>query len=173
MSACAATRISPLPISTTKPWPTNFRNGCTARAWTKWSGNSPGAICMIVGGNMRLLSFGLLCLFLALAPSRDLAAQEWPGRPVTMIVPFPAGASVDILARAVANELSEKLGKQFIVDNRASAGGNLGGNAVAKATADGYTWLFGTPAPIALNKFMYKAMPYDSDRDFMPVVLAA
>jgi tripartite-type tricarboxylate transporter receptor subunit TctC len=122
---------------------------------------------------MRVLSFGLLGLALAIAPCHHAVAQEWPSRPVTMIVPFPAGASVDILARAVANELSEKLGKQFIVDNRAGAGGNLGGSAVAKAAADGYTWLFGTPAPIALNKFMYKAMPYDSDRDFMPVVLAA
>jgi tripartite-type tricarboxylate transporter receptor subunit TctC len=90
-----------------------------------------------------------------------------------MIVPFPAGAAVDTLARTVAHALSENLGKQFIVDNRAGAGGNLGGAAVAKATADGYTLLFGTPAPIALNKFMYKGLAYDSERDFTPVVLVA
>jgi tripartite-type tricarboxylate transporter receptor subunit TctC len=90
-----------------------------------------------------------------------------------MIVPFPAGAAVDTLARAVAHALSENFGKQFIVDNRAGAGGNLGGTAVAKAAADGHTWLFGTPAPIALNKFMYKGLAYDSERDFMPVVLVA
>jgi tripartite-type tricarboxylate transporter receptor subunit TctC len=101
------------------------------------------------------------------------AAQEWPNRPVTMIVPFPAGAAVDTLARAVANALSENLGKQFIVDNRAGAGGNLGGTAVAKAAADGYTLLFGTPAPIAMNKLMYKGLAYDSERDFTPVVLVA
>ena len=70
---------------------------------------------------MRLLSFGLLCLVLAVVPSRDFAAQEWPSRPVTMIVPFPAGASVDILARAVANELSEKLGKPFTQVTEAEA----------------------------------------------------
>ena len=90
-----------------------------------------------------------------------------------MIVPFPAGAAVDSLARAVANALSETLGKQFIVDNRTGAGGNIGGAAVAKAVADGYTLLFATPAPIALNKLMYKGLPYDSERDLTPVVLVA
>jgi len=121
---------------------------------------------------MRLLSFALFALLVA-APCERAAAQDWPSRPVTFIVPFPAGAAVDTLARAVANELSEKFGKQFIVDNRAGAGGNLGGTAVAKAAADGYTMLFGTPAPIALNKFMYKGLAYDSERDFIPVVLVA
>src|SRR6187402_1708754 len=104
------------------------------------------------GGNMRLLSLGLFGLALALAPCHGAIAQEWPNRPVTMIVPFPAGAAVDTLARAVANSLSETFGKQFIVDNRTGAGGNIGGAAVAKAPADGYTFLFGTPAPIAINK---------------------
>jgi tripartite-type tricarboxylate transporter receptor subunit TctC len=131
---------------------------------------------------MRLLSFGLLlALPLSLAPCHRAVAQEkvqdkaqgWPDRPVTLIVPFPAGAAVDALARAVAIELSEKLGKQFIVDNRAGAGGNLGGAAVARAAADGYTLLFGTPAPIALNKLMYKDLAYDSERDFAPVILVA
>jgi tripartite-type tricarboxylate transporter receptor subunit TctC len=122
---------------------------------------------------MRLLSFGLVGVALALAPCPGAVAQEWPNRPVTMIVPFPAGAAVDTLARAVAHALSEDFGKQFIVDNRAGAGGNLGGTAVAKAAADGHTWLFGTPAPIALNKFMYKGLAYDSERDFTPVVLVA
>ncbi|MDE5457149.1 tripartite tricarboxylate transporter substrate binding protein [Bradyrhizobium sp. CSA112] len=122
---------------------------------------------------MRMLTLGLLGLALALAPCHRAVAQEWPDRPVTMIVPFPAGAAVDTLARAVANTLSENFGKQFIVENRAGAGGNLGGAAVAKATADGYTWLFGTPAPIALNKFMYKGLAYDSERDFTSVVLVA
>jgi tripartite-type tricarboxylate transporter receptor subunit TctC len=122
---------------------------------------------------MRPLAFGLLGLALALTPCHRAVAQEWPNRPVTMIVPFPAGAAVDTLARAVAHALSEHFGKQFIVDNRAGAGGNLGGTAVAKASADGYTWLFGTPAPIALNKLMYKGLAYDSERDFTPVILVA
>jgi tripartite-type tricarboxylate transporter receptor subunit TctC len=122
---------------------------------------------------MRLFALGLFGLVLALAPSHRAMAQQWPNRPVTLIVPFPAGASADTLARTVAQALSENLGKQFIVDNRAGAGGNLGGTAVARAPADGYTLMFGTPAPIALNKFMYKGLAYDSERDFAPVVLVA
>jgi tripartite-type tricarboxylate transporter receptor subunit TctC len=123
---------------------------------------------------MRLLSISLIGTALAvLAPSHNVAAQEWPSRPVTFIVPFPAGAAVDTLARAVANSLSEKLGKQFIVDNRTGAGGNIGGSAVAKSAPDGYTFLFGTPAPIAINRLMYKGLNYDSERDFIPVILAA
>lgn len=122
---------------------------------------------------MRLLSIGLVGLALAFAPCHEAAAQKWPDHPVTMIVPFPAGSAVDTLARAVANNLSENLGKQFIIDNRAGAGGGIGANVVAKATPDGYTLLFGTPAPIALNKLMYKSLAYDPERDFMPVVLVA
>ena len=122
---------------------------------------------------MRLLSLGLVGLALALAPCHGAAAQEWPARPVTLIVPFPAGSAVDTLARAVATAASENLGKQFIVDNRAGAGGNIGGAAVAKAAPDGYTLLFGTPAPIAMNRLMYKGLTYDSERDFTPVVLLA
>jgi len=121
---------------------------------------------------MRLLSLGLLGLALALAPS-GATAQTWPERPVTMIVPFPAGSAVDTLARTVANTLSENFGKQFIVDNRTGAGGNIGGAAVAKAAPDGYTFLFGTPAPIAMNRLMYKSLNYDSERDFTPVILVA
>jgi tripartite-type tricarboxylate transporter receptor subunit TctC len=122
---------------------------------------------------MRLLTLGVLGLALALAPCHGAVAQEWPSRPVTMIVPFPAGAVVDTLARAVANALSESFGRQFIVDNRTGAGGNIGGAAVAKAAPDGYTLLFGTPAPIAMNRLMYKNLSYDSERDFTPVVLLA
>ena len=67
----------------------------------------------------------------------------------------------------------EKLGQQFIVDNRAGAGGNIGGAAVAKAAPDGYTFMFGTPGPIATNKLMYKNLPYDPEKDLTPVVLVA
>jgi tripartite-type tricarboxylate transporter receptor subunit TctC len=126
---------------------------------------------------MHLLAFRLFSLVLALAlviaPGHGTVAQEWPDRPVTMIVPFPAGGPADIGARAVAGALGETFGKQFIIDNRTGAGGNIGGAAVAKAAADGYTLLFTTPAPVALNKFMYKSLPYDPERDLAPVVLVA
>jgi tripartite-type tricarboxylate transporter receptor subunit TctC len=120
---------------------------------------------------MRLLVLGLFAL--ALAPWYVAGAEEWPARPVTMIVPFPAGGPADIAARAVANALSETFGKQFVIDNRAGAGGNIGGAAVAKAPADGYTLLFTTPAPAALNKLMYKSLPYDPEHDFTAVALVA
>jgi tripartite-type tricarboxylate transporter receptor subunit TctC len=100
-------------------------------------------------------------------------AQAWPSRYVTMIVPFPAGGPTDALARAVAAELSSKLGQQFVVENRGGAGGNIGGGAVAHASPDGYTILFGTPGPIAMNKLMYKKMAYDAEKDFAPVALIA
>jgi len=123
---------------------------------------------------MRLLALGLaLGVALTNLLPNSVAAQEWPARPVTFIVPFPAGAAVDILARSVAMKMSESLGKQFIVENRTGAGGNLGGAAAAKAPADGYTFLFGTPAPIAMNKLIYKGLNYDSERDFEPVILVA
>jgi tripartite-type tricarboxylate transporter receptor subunit TctC len=125
------------------------------------------------GGNMRLLSVGLIGLSLALMPSHGAVAQQWPDRPVTFVVPFPAGAAVDILARSVAHAASEKFGKQFIVDNRTGAGGNIGGASVAKSNPDGYTLLFGTPAPIAMNKLMYKNLTYDSAKDFTPIALIA
>lgn len=124
---------------------------------------------------MRLLSLALLGLALLFAPCHDAAAADgaWPDRPVTLIVPFPAGSAVDFLARAVGSELADKLGKPFIVENRTGAGGNIGGAAVAKAKPDGYTFLFGTPSPIAMNKLMYKGLTYDSEKDFTPVVLVA
>lgn len=122
---------------------------------------------------MRLLSLALLGLALVFAPFHAAMAQAWPDRPVTMIVPFPAGSAVDFLARATASHLSDSYGKPFIVENRTGAGGNIGGGAVAKAPADGYTLLFGTPSPIAINRLMYKGLSYDSEKDFTPVVLVA
>jgi tripartite-type tricarboxylate transporter receptor subunit TctC len=100
-------------------------------------------------------------------------AQAWPSRPVTMIVPFAAGGGTDLLARALAQDLGERLGQQFVVDNRAGAGGNLGAAVVAKAAPDGYTIMFGTPGPLANNKLMYKNLPFDPEQAFTPIVLIA
>ena len=119
-----------------------------------------------------LRTFAFACLAALAVPPAALA-QAWPARPVTMIVPFPAGGNADVLARALAGELSEKLGQQFVIDNRAGAGGNIGGAAAAKAAPDGYTFMFGTPGPIATNKLMYKSLPYDPAKDLVPVVLVA
>jgi len=97
-------------------------------------------------------------------------AQAWPSRHITIVVPFPAGGPTDVLARAVASELSDKLGQQIVVENRSGAGGNVGGAAVAKAVPDGYTILLGTTS-VVNNRFMYRNLPFDTDRDFAPIVL--
>ena len=101
----------------------------------------------------------------------NAGAQTWPARPVTVVVPFLAGTTGDIVARGLVEHLAGGLGQPFIVDNRAGAGGNIGGAAVAKAAPDGYTLLLATTGPAANNKFMYKNMPYDPQRDFAPIVL--
>ena len=126
----------------------------------------------------RSLGFGLAVaagLFVALpsAANAQTPAQAWPTRPVTWIVPFPAGGPADILARTVAAELSSKLGQQFVTENRAGAGGNLGGSAAAKAEPDGYTMMFSTPGPAAVNKLMYANAGYDPEKDLTPVILVA
>ncbi|WP_043830020.1 Bug family tripartite tricarboxylate transporter substrate binding protein [Muricoccus aerilatus] len=100
-------------------------------------------------------------------------AQAWPSRPVTMVLPFSAGGGTDLLARALAQYLSEALGQQFVVDNRAGAGGNIGAAAVARAAPDGNTILFGTPGPLANNKLIYKSLSFDPEQAFAPVVLIA
>ena len=124
---------------------------------------------MATSRRIRLtLAIAALCAA-TLAPTVILA-QSWPSRPVTMIVPFPAGGSSDLLARTAAKELTDKLGQQFIVDNRGGASGNTGALAAAKAAPDGYTILFSTPGPILLNTLMSKNMPYDPERDFKLII---
>ena len=111
----------------------------------------------------------LATLTLLAAPA--LAQDGWPNRPVKVIVPFPAGGSTDIVARAIAQHLSGAFGQQFVVDNRSGAAGNIGTDAIAKAAPDGYTLGLSTSGPLANNKSLYKAMPYDSDKDLAPVAL--
>jgi tripartite-type tricarboxylate transporter receptor subunit TctC len=88
-----------------------------------------------------------------------------------MMVPFPAGGTADLFARAIAQALSEELGQSFVVENRAGAGGNLAAGAVAKAAPDGSSLLFASHAQAALNTFMFKSMPYDPIRDLTPAAL--
>lgn len=98
-------------------------------------------------------------------------AADYPTRPITMIVPFPAGGSTDLVARLVAQKMSESLGQTIVVENRGGAGGNIGSAAAAKAAPDGYTILMGTVATHALNSALYRKMPYDPVADFSPISL--
>ena len=109
----------------------------------------------------------------SIASSQAQAQGAWPSRPVTVIMPFAAGGGTDLLARALAQDLGERLGQQFVVDNRAGAGGNTGAAVVANAAPDGYTILFGTPGPLANNKLMYKNLSFDPEQAFAPVALIA
>jgi tripartite-type tricarboxylate transporter receptor subunit TctC len=100
-------------------------------------------------------------------------AQAWPAKPVRIVVPFAAGGTTDILARALAPELQKAFGQTFVVDNKPGAGGNNGAAEVAKSPADGYTLLMGTVGTHAINPALYPKMPYDHVKDFAPVTLVA
>jgi tripartite-type tricarboxylate transporter receptor subunit TctC len=100
-------------------------------------------------------------------------AQSWPSKPVRIVVPFTPGGTTDILARAIAPELSKAFGQSFIVDNKGGAGGNLGAEIVARAPADGYTLLMGTVGTHGINRALYDKLPYDPIKDFSPITLVA
>jgi tripartite-type tricarboxylate transporter receptor subunit TctC len=117
---------------------------------------------------IRIIALAAAALVLA---TFTASAQGWLSRPVTIIVPFPAGGTADLLTRGVAQALSDELGQQFVVDNRPGAGGTTGAAAVARAAPDGYTLLFASGSLAALNKFMFKNLPYDPTRDLVPVAL--
>ena len=100
-------------------------------------------------------------------------AQDWPQRPVRVIVPFAAGASPDILARIVNDKLAARIGQPLIVENKPGAGGNSGTDQASKAAPDGYTFLLSVNAPLVYNTILYKNLPYDPFKDLVPVSLAA
>lgn len=117
-------------------------------------------------------------IFLAVASICSLGlgssvhAQSWPEKPVTFIVPFPAGGSMDTFARPVARKLGESLGVPVIVSNRAGAGGGVGLSSLARATPDGYTIGLSSVGNLAINPHIYPDLPYDSLKDFTPIGLA-
>src|SRR4030095_16550921 len=110
----------------------------------------------------------VLALVAALA-----CAQTYPTKPIRLVVPFPPGGATDILARDVAQKLTEAWGQSVIVDNRPGAGGNIGSELVAKSPPDGYTLEMGTVGTHAITASLYAKMPYDHVKDFTPVILVA
>ena len=119
---------------------------------------------------MRILVATLLAALCAAGP---VAAQPWPSKPVRIVVPYPAGGSGDIVARLVAQKMSEGFGQQFVVDNRAGANGNIGTDVVAKSTPDGYTLLVATDIQFAISPALGAKLPFDPGRDFNAVSLIA
>jgi tripartite-type tricarboxylate transporter receptor subunit TctC len=98
------------------------------------------------------------------------SAQDYPARAVTMVVPYAAGGGLDVFARQLAQHLTERLGKPFVVENRPGAGTVIGASYVAKAAADGYTLMLGTSSPFAINVTLNKHLPYDPAKDFVPII---
>ena len=116
----------------------------------------------------RRVAMGAIALAAATL-SLGAAAQAYPTKPITIVVPFSAGGTTDILARLVGQYLTTELGQPVVVDNKAGAGGNIGAALAAKAPADGYTLLMGTVGTHAINAALYKKMPFDHVKDFAPL----
>jgi tripartite-type tricarboxylate transporter receptor subunit TctC len=115
----------------------------------------------------------VICSSGAFAQTSASIATDFPNRPIRLIAPFAVGGSTDVLARAIAPELSKRLGQQVIVENRAGAGGNIGIDAVAKAAPDGYTIGMASPGPIVVNVTLLSSLPYDPIKDLAPIAMVA
>src|SRR5215470_4099 len=107
---------------------------------------------------LRIVALMLATGFVAAA-----GAQSWPTKPIRLIAPFPAGGLVDVLARAVGEELAKTLGQPVVIENRPGAGGNIGADVVAKAEPDGHTLLMTSPGIQSINQFLYRTMPFDPE----------
>ena len=115
-------------------------------------------------------AFALLLLTALLQPA---PAQDYPARPVTIVVPFAAGGGTDLLARMVAQKLEQRLGKPFLIENRPGAGSTTGASVAAKAAPDGYTLLMAPSPTMAVSVSIYKNLSYDPATDFVPLGLVA
>jgi tripartite-type tricarboxylate transporter receptor subunit TctC len=118
--------------------------------------------------NSMLVGLAALAVF-----PRNAAAQDYPSHTVTILVPFAAGGGTDLLARAVAQKLEQRLGKPFVIENRTGAGTVVAAGAAAKAAPDGYTLMQATSGTMAMNGAMFKSLPYDPAKDLVPVALVA
>src|SRR3979409_1107923 len=127
-----------------------------------------------VGTTARVFGVRLLVILAAVVAASPCAAQtagSYPDKPVRIIVPFAPAGPTDVVARLIATKLSERLGKQFYIENVAGAGGNLGMGQAARAAPDGYTVLF-VSSSYVVNPSLYAKIPYDPAKDFEPVTVA-
>jgi tripartite-type tricarboxylate transporter receptor subunit TctC len=125
-----------------------------------------GGITMLTA--LNALKLALIALLASTLPA---AAQDYPSRPITLVVPYAAGGGNDVMARTVADKMSKTLGQQVVVDNRPGAGGNIATRQVAKAAPDGYTLVIGGTGTLAVNPTLYANAGYDPRKDFAPVGL--
>src|SRR5262249_10571125 len=119
--------------------------------------------------SLRRLALAALCLNLA---AGNAAAADYPDKPIRLLLPFPPGGAVDLVARLVTAKMAEELGRPFVIENRAGAGGVIATDAVAKAVPDGYTLLLTTPNH-TINAAINPKLPYDTEKDLAPVSLVA
>src|SRR4051812_1216111 len=121
----------------------------------------------------KLMRINLITFVLLAMAGACCAADNYPARPIRVIVPYTAGGSADVFARAVGQKLSDLWGQQIVVDNRPGSGGIMGSEAAASAPRDGYTLMMGNTANIAINPALYKKLNFDTVRDFAPITLVA
>jgi tripartite-type tricarboxylate transporter receptor subunit TctC len=117
------------------------------------------------------MRFPHCCIALALAGAGHAYAQQYPARPVRVLIPFTAGSAADIIARAMEPQMREKLAQSLVIDNRGGAGGNIAAELTAKSPPDGYTIMMGTIGTHAINYSLYSKLPYHPLRDFTPIAL--
>ena len=115
-------------------------------------------------------SFGLLMIVCAVFTATVTTAAEYPIRPIRFVVPFAAGGGPDVTARLLATELSQRMGQQFVIDNRAGAGGSIGTEMIVRAAPDGYTIGYGSISTLAINRSLIAKLPYDSDKDLLKLM---
>jgi tripartite-type tricarboxylate transporter receptor subunit TctC len=123
---------------------------------------------------MRFISAAVVALMVATVvptSAQESSLPAWPQRPVTIVVPFQAGGSADLLARILQQRMQADFGMPFVVENRSGAGGSIGASYVAKAPKDGLTLLLGTLSSNVLNGFIYGKLPYNPEEDFQPISL--
>ena len=121
----------------------------------------------------RRLMLGAVLALGCSAATVGAQTGAWPNKPIKIVVPFAPGGTTDILARAIAPDLSKAFGQQFVIENKGGAGGNLGAEQVAKSPGDGYTLLMGTVGTHGINRALYAKLPYDPFKDFVPISLVA
>jgi tripartite-type tricarboxylate transporter receptor subunit TctC len=138
-----------------------------------WSSSSPISSGCSGGGDVMMLHIRTIAAALSIALAGAASAQDWPTRPITLVVPFAAGGGVDVSARIQAQHMSELLGQSIVVENIGAAAGMAGGLRVAKAPPDGYTLLIGNSGTHAFNQSLYKKPLYNAATDFQPVGLVS